>query len=265
MPTFGAKERRKDMTGYAPASRQDRIIGAGGAAVLVGLIGYGLVMGLGVDFQRRVVEDLKVISVLPDSPPPKPDPVPAPKKAEKRKEAAASPPNLKAKATELVAPPPPIVLRQPPPVVVAPIAGIGAERSTGSAAIAGPGTGSGGQGNGTGSGDSGDGDGGGGGTDAELISNELRYRDLPRDVYESQAAGMVTYRATIGVNGRLSDCRIVRSSGNRALDASTCALALQHVRFRPARDASGRKVADSALFEQEWTVTRDPDRDDRDR
>lgn len=253
------------MTGYAPASRQDRIIGAGGAAVLVALIGYGLVMGLGVDFQRRVVEDLKVISVLPDSPPPKPDPVPAPKKAEKRKEAAASPPNLKAKATELVAPPPPIVLRQPPPVPLPcpplPVPGpaIAAEPVERSAPMPAIGATT------TGSGDSGDGDGGGGGTDAELISNALRYRDLPRDVYESQAAGMVTYRATIGVNGRLSDCRIVRSSGNRALDVATCALALQHVRFRPARDASGRKVADSALFEQEWTVTRDPDRDDRDR
>ncbi|MGY2733111.1 energy transducer TonB [Sphingomonas sp. UYP23] len=247
------------MTGYA-ATRQDRIIGAGGAAALVGLIGYGLVMGLGVDFQRRIVEDLTVISVLPAPPPPKPDPVPAPKKAEKRKEGAASPPNLKSKATEIVAPPPPIVLQQPPPVVVAPIAGIGAERSTGAAPVAGPGTGSGGQGSGTGSGDGGDGDGGGGGTDAELVSNALRYRDLPREVYESQAAGMVTYHATIEINGRLSDCRVVKSSGNRALDAATCALALQHVRFRPARDASGRKVADSALFEQEWTVTRDPDR-----
>ncbi|MEG3176059.1 TonB family protein [Sphingomonas sp. RB3P16] len=259
MPTFGAEDEAQDMTGYA-ATRQDRIIGAGGAAALVGLIGYGLVMGLGVDFQRRIADDLTVISVLPESPPPKPDPVPAREKAEKRKEGAAAPPNLKSKATEIVAPPPPIVLRQPPPVVVAPIAGVGFERSTGAAPVAGPGTGSGGQGNGTGSGDAGDGDGGGGGTDAELISNELRYRDLPRDIYDSQAAGMVTYHATIGVDGRLSDCRVVKSSGNRALDAATCALALKDVRFRPARDASGRKVADAALFEQEWTVTRDPDR-----
>ncbi len=256
---MGLKDEAASMTGYA-ATRQDRIVGAGGAAALVGLIGYGLILGLGVDFQRRIAQELTVISVLPDPPPPRPEPVQRPKQAQKRKEGAAAPPNLKSKATEIVAPPPPIVLRQPPPVVVAPIAGVGAERSSGAAPIAGPGTGAGGQGNGTGSGDSGDGD-GGGGSDAELVSNELRYTDLPHALWGAQAAGMVTYRATIGVNGRLSDCSIVKSSGNRALDAATCELALRHVRFRPARDARGRKVADSALFEQEWTVTRDAERD----
>ena len=75
-------------------------------------------------------------------------------------------------------------------------------------------------------------------------------------MWDARAAGTVTYRATIGTNGRLSDCRVTRSSGNPALDAATCALALRHVRFRPARDERGKKVADSALFEQEWTVDR---------
>lgn len=252
---------------YRIATTQDRVRSAGGAAALVALIGYGLATGLGVDFPRKIAEDLKVVALLPDAPPPKPDPVPAPKQAEKRKEGAASPPNLKSKATEIVAPPPPIVLRQPDPVVVAPVAGVGNDRSSGAAPIVGPGTGSGGQGNGTGSGDGGDGDGGGGGTEAELVSNALRYRDLPRDLWDAKAAGLVTYRATIGVDGRLSDCRIVRPSGNRALDAATCAMALQHVRFRPARDAAGHRVTDTAVFEQEWTVDHRPadDGDDRDR
>ncbi|WP_404367918.1 energy transducer TonB [Sphingomonas sp. MMS24-J45] len=243
------------MTGYG-STRADRIKSAGAAAVLVALILYGLAIGLGVGAAQRIVEQLTVVALLPESaPPPKPDPVRAPKHAEKRKEGAASPPNITSKATELVAPPVPVLL-PPPPVVVAPIAGLGADSSAGAAPVVGPGTGSGGQGNGLGSGDGGDGDGGGGGTEAELVSNKLRYRDLPRALWDAQAAGLVTYRATIGTNGRLSDCRIVRSSGNAALDAATCSLALQHVRFRPARDAKGRKVTDTALFEQEWTVER---------
>ena len=239
---------------YQIATTQDRLRSALGAGALVGLIGYGLIVGLAPHLTRTLTEDLKVVALLPDAPPPPPDPVPARKEAEKRKEAAAAPPNLKSKATEIVAPPPPIVLRQPDPVVVAPVAGLGNQASAGAALVAGPGTGSGGQGNGLGSGDGGDGDGGGGGTEAELISNKLRYKDLPRDLWDAHAGGTVTYRATIGINGRLSDCRIARSSGNARLDAATCVLALQHVRFRPARDASGRKVADTALFEQEWTV-----------
>ena len=244
------------MTGYGPA-REDRIKGAAGSAVLVALIGYGLIVGLGVDVSGRiVVERLQVVALLPDSPPPQPDPVRAPKQAEKREEGAASPPNLTSKATEIVAPPVPIVIPRPQPVVVAPLAGLGSDTSAGAAPVIGPGTGSGGQGDGLGSGDGGDGDGGGGGTEAELVSNKLRYKDLPRALWDARAAGMVTYRATIGVTGRLSDCRVTRSSGNAALDAATCALALRDVRFRPARDENGRKVADTALFEQEWTVER---------
>lgn len=239
---------------YRIATTRDRLRSAGGAAALVGLIGYGLVNGLGVDVPRQVAEDLKIVALLPDAPPPKPDPVPARKQAEKRKEGAASPPNLTSRATEIVAPPPPVVLREPDPIPVAPVAGRGSDRSAGAAPVIGPGTGSGGQGNGLGSGDGGDGDGGGGGTEAELISNKLRYKDLPRDLWDAHAAGTVTYRATIGVDGRLSDCRIARSSGDARLDAATCALALRNVRFRPARDSSGRKVVDRASFEQEWTV-----------
>ena len=247
------------MTVYGPA-REDRIKSGAGAAVLVVLIGYGLVAGLGVGASQRIVEHLTVVALLPDSPPPRPDPVRAPKQAEKRKQGAASPPNLKSKATEVVAPPVPIVIPQPAPVVVAPVAGLGSERSAGAAPVIGPGTGSGGQGNGLGSGDGGDGDGGGGGTEAVLVSNRLRYTDLPRALWDAHAAGLVTYRATIGTNGRLSDCRVTRTSGNAALDTATCALAVRHVRFRAARDEHGRKVADSAIFEQEWTVDRsDPD------
>lgn len=248
---------------YRIATTQDRITGAGGAALLVGLIGYGLVSGLGVDFPRRIAEDLKVVALLPD-PPPKPDPVLPPRHAEKRKEAAASAPNLKSRATEVVAPPPPIVLRQPPPIPVAPIAGLGADRSAGAALVAGPGTGSGGQGDGLGSGRGGDGD-GGGGADAEPINTALHFGDLPRGLQDSLAAASRTYRATvsyegtIGVDGRLGGCRIVRSSGNRALDAETCALALRTVRFHPARDAAGRKVTDTAEFDQTWTIDHGPD------
>jgi protein TonB len=256
---------------YQIATTQDRITGAGSAALLVALIGYGLVTGLGVDFPRRIAEDLKVVALLPDPPPPKPDPVLPPKHAEKRKEAAASAPNLKSKATEVVAPPPPIVLRQPPPIPVAPVAGLGTDRSAGAALVAGPGTGSGGEGNGLGSGRGGNGD-GGGGTEAEPINTKLHFDDLPRAVQDSLAAagqkyrGVVSYDATIGIDGRLAGCRILRSSGNRALDAATCAAASRTFRFRPARDAAGHKVTDSAEFDMTWTVDHgsEADRDNDD-
>ena len=208
------------MTGYGRA-REDRIKGAAGSAVLVVLIGYGLIVGLGVDFPRSVVERLQVVALQPDSPPPRPDPVCAPTQAEKREEGAASPPNLRSKATE----------------IVAPVAGLGSDTSAGAAPVIGPGTGSGGQGDGLGGGNGGDG--GGGGTEAELVSNTLRYKNLPRALCDVKAAGMVTYRATLGVNGRLSDSRVTRSSGNAALHAATCALALRQAHFSPLAMKTG--------------------------
>lgn len=240
------------------ADRQDRWKGAGAAAVLVAAIGYGLIAGLGVRVTRATADDLNVVAILPDAPPPKADPIPARQPAQRRKQGAASPPNRTAQATPLVAPPPVLRPPAPSPVVAATIAGQGSDPSQGAAPVIGPGTGSGGIGDGTGSGDGGNGDGGGGGVEveAELVSNRLRYRDLPRDLYDAMASGVVRYRATIGTDGRLTACRILRSSGDRALDEATCALALRHTRFRPARDASGRKVPDRAIFEQTWTVGR---------
>ena len=245
------------MTTYHPSSTSDRIKSAGGAAVLVIAIGYGLVTGLSVDFRTKVVEDLKAFVVTPPAPPPKRDVVPKPRRAEKRKEAAASPPNRTAKPTEVVAPPPVIRLPQPPPLPVAPVAGVGFEAKAGAAPVVGPGTGSGGQGNGLGSGRGGDGDGGGGGEiPLELIRGELRYRDLPRDLYAAHASGTVEMAFDVGVSGRVTACRITRSSGNRRLDAATCALIIEKLRYRPTRTAAGKPIPDTVSGEQVWTIER---------
>lgn len=240
------------------ADRQDRWKGAGGAALLVAAIGYGLVSGLDVPIARRLVEDLKVMTVLPDRPPPKPDPVPAPRQAQKRKEGAAAPPNLRSKATEIVAPPPVLRPPSPPPVVVATVARAGSDATAGAAPIAGPGTGSGGQGDGTGSGDGGDGDGGGGGI-APVKVKDMDFLKLPRELVESDVAGRVTMGLTVRTDGKVSNCSILRSSGNRALDEATCALAVRQIRFRPARDRAGHKIAEDITYIQTWDkYGRDP-------
>ena len=117
------------MTVYG-STQADRVKSAGAAAALVALIGYGLIAGLGVGASQRIVEQLTVLALLPDSPPPKPDPLRAPKQAEKRKEGAASPPNITSKATEVVAPPVPILIAPPPPVIVAPVPAVVALATT---------------------------------------------------------------------------------------------------------------------------------------
>ncbi|MET3827236.1 protein TonB [Sphingomonas sp. PvP055] len=252
------------MTTYRASSIKDRVASAGGAALLVVAIGYGLMTGLSVDFRTRVSEELKAFSVLPPAPPPpRKEIVPAPRKAEKRKEAEAAPPNLTAKPTEVVAPPPVIRLPQPPPIPVAPVAGAGIDPRAGAAPVVGPGTGSGGQGNGRGSGRGGDGDGGGGGEiPLELIRGELRYRDLPRDLYEAHVSGTVGMAFDVSAKGRVTACRITRSSRNPRLDAATCALIIEKLRYRPTRNAAGQAVPDTVTGEQVWTIERGRYEDD---
>lgn len=250
------------VTTYRP-STQDRVKSAAGAAVLVVAIGYGLVAGLSVDFRTQVVEDLKAFVVSPPAPPPKRDPVPAPRKAQKRREGAASPPNLTAKATEVVAPPPVIRLPQPPPIPVAPVAGVGADPSAGAAPIVGPGTGSGGQGNGTGSGNGGDGDGDGGGEiPLELIRGKLRYAELPRALYDARVVGTVGMEFDVGVKGRVTACRVTHSSGNTQLDAATCRMIIDKLRYRPTRNAAGKAITDTVAGDQVWTVEQGGAEDD---
>src|SRR3954466_11598708 len=141
---------------------KERVRAAAGTLLLEALLGYGLIIGLGVRPPAPVRDQLKQFGILPDPPPPPPkrEPEPPPKPVPEP-EGAASPPNLKAVPTEIVRPPPPPVrLPPPPPIAAAPVAGPGAASSAGAAQVAGPGTGAGGEGNGLGAGR-----GGGGGGD----------------------------------------------------------------------------------------------------
>ncbi len=83
-------------------------------------LGYALLTGLATTFPRQVAESLATFTVLP--PLVTPQPKPRPKRQRNRaprKEGAASPANLTAKATEIVAPSVVIPPPQPPPVVTA--------------------------------------------------------------------------------------------------------------------------------------------------
>jgi protein TonB len=45
---------------------------------------------------------------------------------------------------------------------------------------------------------------------------------------------------------------VISSSGNRALDDTTCRLILKRFRFAPARDAAGMAVPGEVDYDQEW-------------
>ncbi len=265
----------------APPPRDRRArLGAGAAALAVhGLIGLALIRGLAAPPLAEAPEsrlDIFDIAPPPPSDPPRVDLPPPPPTAEAESEArsgaperegAAAPPNLRDEATQIVAPPPVIPLPVPPPVTAAPVAGTGSAPDQGAAPVRGPGFGAGGVGRGRGAGRSGDGrgadgEGGRGGlgrhTPPRHLSGRLSDRDYPRAAGEAGVSGTVSVRFTVGVEGRVTDCWITRSSGSRLLDITTCELIERRYRFAPSRDERGRPVPADIVEDHEWLSYDEP-------
>jgi protein TonB len=235
----------------ARANRQSRLVAGPLALALQLAIAMLVVFGLSA---RHSSEDVSTTLTsldlrLPIEPPPPPPPRREHHHASAGKSAPA---NIRARATPVVAPVVPAL--KPPPVPAATHAASGTDATAGAAALPGPGSGAGGEGQGTGSGDSGNG-GGDGGTDSQLVSGRIKDSDAPQAMRDAAFEGTTRAELTVGSNGRVSACRISRSSGSRVLDDLTCQLILQRFRFRPERDASGRAIASAETYDHEWSIT----------
>ncbi|MEA3000036.1 MAG: periplasmic protein TonB [Sphingomonadales bacterium] len=64
--------------------------------------------------------------------------------------------------------------------------------------------------------------------------------DYPASLAGRPRPGPVSVLLTVGPNGRVTRCDILRASGAAALDAATCRLLVSRSRFTPASDADGR-------------------------
>ncbi|HEY0324852.1 MAG TPA: energy transducer TonB [Allosphingosinicella sp.] len=270
------------MADYRPA-QADRI--RAGVPVAIVHVLLALVILRGFDAVPPIVPDdmLRLVNLAPeDVPPPVEEPPPPPpstgsaapnlRAADPRPEGAASPPNLKANPTPLVAPEPEIPPLSRSPIAAATTAGTGRDSSAGAAPVRGLGTGSGGFGTGTGSGRFGGGGGGGGGgtgagwavTPPRRVAGGLSIDDLPEPLRAAGFRGEVEVRYRVEADGRASDCRPIRSSGNRLVDETTCRLIERRFRFRPSRDAAGRPthsfVEENHYYESEGDFIPPPPR-----
>jgi protein TonB len=241
---------------------KERSASAAVVVLLHVLLGYAFLTGLGFRVDRAVDEGLKLFDVVEEPPPPV-TPAQPHETRQKRKpkpkdpEGAASPPNKQNTPTEIVAPKPEIPVRSP--IDAAPIAGQGTAPAAGAAQVVGPGTGRGGQGVGLGSGISGNGTGGGGGgglaVHSRWISGRIHDSDYPASAVRARQSGTVGLRFVVGPSGRVDRCTVTRSSGSGALDETTCRLILSRFRYRPARDFTGRPIAETIRGEHEWAFS----------
>jgi len=244
---------------FLTSNPRDRIASAIATVLIEGLFLYIVLIGLTVGFPAQRTNDVDTFALLPPPPPPAPRRIPQHAKKSHR-EGAASPPNLRSKATPVIAPTPQVVLPLPPPPIAAtPKPAVGSDRMSGASNRIGPGVGSGGIGNGTGSGGAGDGDGDGGELPPRWRSGRIRDSDYPSFLADAQVQGTVGLRYVVLTNGRVGDCRVTRSSGSAELDALTCRLVQQRFRFDPSRDADGDPVESIIVENHSWLIEEPPE------
>lgn len=246
---------------YVPASPRDRAVSAITSAVIVAGIAALLIRGLQVGWKLPSQGDFVAIGISPEKKPePNEKPV-VPKTRASAPKGNPSPKNLRNQATAVVAPVlPPLIV--PPPVVAAPVAGVGSAANTGASDQRGPGQGAGGIGNGLGGGgDGGDGDGGVAVVGPRQVRGRLSMDDLPeyRLAPGEEAEVEVTYQ--VRVDGRVSDCRVARGSGQADIDALACRLIERRFVFRPARNRNGDPVVSWIRETHTWFVRPDRERD----
>lgn len=210
-------------------------------------LAFVLLTGLRVTVTRSMAAAGRLIDITLPKPPPPPPAAPV-QRAERHHGSSSAP---KAEPKPLGGSPgvhpahaPPSVT---PVVAIRPTAApSGGGTGTGPAAGAGSGGGTGGQGYGAGD----------GGSELEHIGGEILPSDYPRDLGRAGFGGRVSVTFTVLPTGRVTGCRIDRSSGVRPLDALTCRLIEQRFRFRPSTDRSGRPIADEVDWDHDWIPPR---------
>ena len=231
---------------------RQRLLASSAALFSAVAVGVALVNGLDLNVVRAASEAISAIAI-PAPKPPQTAIVPAKTQSEQAS-GKASAANKHARAAPVFAPKPKVPPLKPPPVQAAPQPGAGSEASAGATPNPGPGSGAGGRGDGTGAGGSGSGTGGGG--KAVWRSGTIRDSDYPREASRAKVGGEVEVRFTIEATGRVTGCRVTRSSGDASLDATTCRLIEERFRFKPATNAAGDAIRSPYGWRQSWWLER---------
>jgi periplasmic protein TonB len=192
--------------------------------------------------ERSVVSAFTVTVSAPEEEPEPTQPEP---------EGAQADPGREAVPDAVTAPEPERRMREDPP---APRASSTGTADTAGATDQGQGTGRSGSGEGTGSGEGGGGQGGGAATKPVLTRaiTDASAFPVPPGGRQARIGQSVIVRLSVSPQGRATRCSIYRPSPFPETDAAVCRLALDQLRFEPARDASGNAVAATFYYQQRF-------------
>ena len=188
---------------------------------VVGSLLYAIVTGLAYDVIKKTAENLKVIDVEQKPPPPQ-QPPPPPKDMPKVPPPPVTPPPL----VQVNTPPPPTIQTvtappTPPPVYIPPVAPAPPPPPPPPRKV----------------------------QSAQSAKGDLRTLftadDYPASAQAAGAEGTAQAELTIGADGRVVSCNLIKSTGNSSLDEATCNILRRRAKFTPARDSNGQPTTDT--------------------
>jgi protein TonB len=90
---------------------------------------------------------------------------------------------------------------------------------------------------------------------ASALEALVTVEDYPAAAWRAEVGDATTsLLLTIGVEGRITDCRVTRSSGAFLLDAAACRILVSRARFWPALDARGRPRSSVVAHDVRWVM-----------
>lgn len=201
---------RKEITG-------NRTLAIIMVAILQLALGYAIVTGLAYNVIKKAAQDLKTFDVEEQPPPPE-EPPPPPKDMPKVPPPPMVPPPL---VRTIETPPPIAVVTATPPPYIPPVAPSPPPAPPPPRKV----------------------------QSAQSAKGDLRTLfstdDYPAAASAAEAQGTAQATITIGTDGRVVGCNIIRSTGNSALDSATCNIIRRRAKYVPARDSNGNATTDT--------------------
>jgi protein TonB len=93
-------------------------------------------------------------------------------------------------------------------------------------------------------------------TPPRLRSGSISDADYPASAFRAEAEGTAQVEIDVGPNGRVTGCTVSQSSGNSALDSTTCSLITRRFRYAPAT-RNGAPVAARVTQQVTWVLPPD--------
>lgn len=87
-------------------------------------------------------------------------------------------------------------------------------------------------------------------------ANYVSAYDFPQSALAAVKGGETHVLIDIGVAGRASNCRIIRSSGRKDIDQTSCMVVTERARYEPGRNSKGEAITAPHYMAFHWEIPR---------